>query len=68
MTVATLPPGYVVDTRIVCAEALDIDQGVASESKCERCGHRGMTFIPCSVDGSYAAIARCSHCGHQIEF
>lgn len=68
MTAVTLPPGYSVDFRIVCAEALAIDQKVATESACDKCGHNSLTFLPCSSDGAYVAIARCSVCGHLIEF
>ncbi len=48
----------------------DIDTKVCRESKCPKCRHEGLEFIPFIHYGinSYRAFAYCPKCGHVEEF
>jgi transcription elongation factor Elf1 len=50
------------------SEAATLDRQVCSESKCEECGHEGLSYQPIHKEGSYIAFAVCPQCGAAHEF
>lgn len=45
-----------------------IDAEVCSDSRCEQCGHLGLSYVPFTKSGSYVAYAVCPTCGYATEF